>query len=130
MKKLIILLSILVMMCALVACGKEEEPYDAESAVADDNSYCSTIKNVFNASLTIDAAFEEVIKGSDSIRISVDEDGEIVFTSSGTYTNLEEELECCLADFRAPKEKGKSAYCITWEADGKKVSNIKVETVE
>ena len=134
MKKIIILLSILVMMCALVACGNEEkekeELYDEEKAISYDKNVCSTIKNCFNASMCVEDAYMEVVKSSGRIVVSVGGNGEITFFPGDNYINIEKELEDSISDIKAPQEKGKSAYCITWEADGKKVSNIKVETVE
>ena len=124
------------MMCALVACGKEEkekeekEEYNEEQALEHDKKNCSSIKNCFNAAMCNEAAYKETVQESGSIIVSIDEDGEITFTSSGSYTNIEDELEISISDMNAPKEKGKSAYCISWDASNMVVSNIKVETVE
>ncbi len=135
MKKYVILLSILVMMCALVACGKkeekkEEEVYDAEKAVSLDNAACDTIKSCFNAAMCVEYAYMEAVKDSGNIKISFDGDGDIEFISNEPYTEINKELEGSISDMKAPREKGKSAYCITWNADGKNIKDIKVITVE
>ena len=120
MKKIIIFLSILVMMCALVACGKEEkekeekEEYNEEQALEHDKKNCSSIKNCFNASMCVEDAYMEAVEESGSIIVSIDEDGEITFTSSGSYTNIEDELEISISSISdiSRDVKGKGIPCI------------------
>lgn len=127
--ELIIVIAIMAILAAALA--PQLIKYLEKSRESTDAQTCDTIKSSFNAALTNEEAYKEVVGvtgGSGSLEFSKKDD------IPSTYSNLQKELQSSLAQLKAPKASGKNKYKITWKvgasgAGAKEVTDVDVVTI-
>ena len=101
-----------------------------ESNESTDSQACDTIKSCFNASLTDEYAYKEVVRGDVKNGILIYfVDGKLTFDSEDTMPHVVEQLEAALVHLKPPKSNNMTCYYISWILDGTHIDDIKVQTV-
>lgn len=94
------------------------------TAADKDSENCDDIRSAFNAAITNEAAYNEVIaKGTGRVTLT---DGDSISISD--MPNLESELEWSLGTLKAPKESGKTQYVLSWTVDNNMIKDVKAVT--
>lgn len=106
------------------------DEYEEENNESTDLQVCDIIKSCFNASLTDEYAYKEVVKGDVNNGILIYfVDGKLTFDSEDTMPHVVVQLEASLADLKPPKSNNMTCYYISWILDGTYIDDIKVQTV-
>lgn len=129
--ELIIVIAIMAILAAALA--PQLIKYLEKSRESTDASTCDTIKSAFNAAVTNEAAYNEMMTATTKT-INITFSGNTASYDNQTACgNVVKELQESLAQIKAPKATGKSSYEITWTVSqsgggGNTLKNVNVVT--